>query len=360
MANPYELWQTRKLLGVYRATKPETWYFGQFFTAGQMRSETEWIDFEKLPLRSRKLAPFVQPMGRGHGVDLDKAQGLRFKPANLVVEDPVDPLKPLTYQPGIDSSLLDFEDITPERRLQLIKAMLIAEHRLYIERRWEWMKARAIIDGQVTCNYKDGTSVVVDFRRDADHTEVLTSGNRWGDAGVSILDKIKQVNDTMANAEHGGAVTRITMGGSVAPIVQKSAEILAHMDINTKGGVHSVDRGIMPSAKVFKLGEVFFGGQSGQKVELWVNNETYTADNGTETRYLGANEVLFTSTAEAIGGWECFGRIIDPDAKYQPVPIFPKNFVTGERVKTENLSAESAPLFVPINPDATYKLTATA
>jgi hypothetical protein len=360
MANPYELWQTRQLLGVFRDSKPETFYFGRLFP-NQMLSDSEWIDFEKLPVRSRKLAPFVKPLGRGHGVFTDKVDGYRFKPANVVVEDSVDPLRPLTMQPGIDPSMLDVRQrLSPMQRLSLIKAQMLREMQLAVERRWEWMRARAIIDGKVTCVYKDGASVLVDFKRDAGHTETLTSGNYWGDTGVSILDHVKTIMDTMVDADFGGLPTRITMGGGVATVVRKDAEILDHLDVNKRGGVHTVDRGIAPSDKIFKFGELFIGGASGHVIELWVNNETYTADNGTQTRYLGNNEIIVESSPEAINGYECFGQIVDKDAQYQAIPMFPKNFETGERVKVENLSVESAPLFVPINPNATYKATVIA
>jgi len=359
MANPYELWQTHDLLGVFRDSRPETWYFGQYFT-NQMRSTSEWIDFEKLPVRSRRLAPFVKPMGRGHGVLTDRVDGFRFKPANIVVEDSVDPLRPLTFQPGIDSSMLHPTQISPMERLELIKMAMIDEFITSIERRWEWMRSQAIINGAVTIAYKDGQSVSVDFQRAAGHTEVLGSGFRFGETGVSVLDKVKSIMDTMNDAEFGGFPTRWTMGGDVATVVRDDAEIKEHLDLNIKGGVHDIDRGLAPSGKVYKFGELAIGGGSGQKIELWVNNETYTNESGTQTRYLGAKESVFTSTPEAINGYECFGRIVDKDAGYEAIPIFPKNFETGERVKVENLSAESAPLFVPINPNATYKLTPIA
>jgi hypothetical protein len=165
--------------------------------------------------------------------------------------------------------------------------------------------------------------------------------------------------DTMVNAQFGGLPTRITMGGAVSTVVSKNQEILDHLDIMVKGGVHVIDRGIAPSDKIYKFGELFVGGQSGHKIELWVNNETYTV-NGTQTRYLGNNQIVVESSADAINGYECFGRIVDKDAQYQALPMFPKNFETGERTKVENISIESAPLFVPINPNATYKATVLA
>jgi hypothetical protein len=360
MANPYELWSTRKLLGVFRDVKPETRYFGQFFTK-QMRSDDEWIDFEKLPVRNRELASFVKPMGRGKGVTAQVVQGYRFKPANLVVEDSVDPLRPLTFQPGIDFSMLEGGNgrLSPMQRKELIKAQMAQDLIDMVERRWEWMRAQAIINGTVVCAYVDGSSVTVDFQRAAGHTETLGGGNRWGDSGVSILDHIASIVDEMNAAAFGGVPTRITMGGGVAAVMRNDEEIKAHMDINMTGGVHRVDRGLAPADKVYKFGELFIGGASGQVIELWVNNETYTVD-GSETRYLANNAIVATSTATAINGYECFGMIVDPDAEYQPLPLFPKNFQTGERVKVENLSVESAPLFVPINPNATYKATVIA
>ncbi len=361
--NPYELWTTHKLLGTFRDTKPEDWYFGQFFQ-NQMRSTDEWIDFEKLPIRGRKLAPFVKPLGRGHGLFQDRIQGFRFKPANTVLEDAVDPLRPLTFQPGIDGSMFDTNRLTPMQRLGLIKMEMMNEMLLGTERRWEWLKARAIIDGKVQITYRDGTSVLVDFQRAAGHTQTLTSGNRWGDSGVSILSQIQSDVDLMNNAEFGGMPTRITMGGNVPAVVRADQEILAHMDRNISGGTVVVERGVISGAngggKVYKFGELTVGGASGQRIELWVNNETYTADDGTQLRYLGANEVVYTSTPEAIKGYECFGMIVDKDAQYQAIPAFPKNFETGERVKVENLSVESAPLMVPINPNATLKKTVLA
>ena len=146
-------------------------------------------------------------------------------------------------------------------------------------------------------------------------------------------------------------------------VMRQDVEIRAMMDLFRPVGAIDIERGLVSGGpnggKVFKVGTIGVGGNSGQQIELWVNNETYT-QNGAQVRYLGTNEVVFTSTPEAIMGYRCFGRIKDVDAKFQALPIFPKNFVTGERVKTENMSFESAPLHVPVNPNATYKLTAIA
>jgi len=361
MAAPYELWETHTSLGVMRATKAEDWYFGQFFNR-TILSEDEWIDFEKLPILGRKLAPFVKPLGRGRSVYTDSARATRFKPAYTIIDEVIDPLEGLSMIAGIDQSMLSPNKLNVMQRRALLKMQKTEQAMKATRRRWEWLRSQAIINAAVTITYEDGSAVVVDFARDADHTETLTGGDRWGEVGVSILDHIQTIVETMNNAEFGGMPTRMTMSSAVAAIVRADDEILAHMDINMVGGSVSVERGVVAGGpnggKVYKFGEVMIGGASGAKIELWVNDETYDNNAGTATRYLAANTVIFTSTADQIMGYDCFGMIIDLDAQYRALPIFPKNYVTGDDVKVEHLSFKSSPIMVPINPDATYKVVA--
>lgn len=355
MANPYELWDTRTALGAMRATKPETWQFGQFFTR-QVTTESEWIDFEKLPVPSRRLAAFVKPMGRGTSVYDDSSRSARFKPANIVVEEQIDPLRLLSTAPGIDS-MLDPVTLSPMQRRDLLRVAMTEQAMAAIERRYEWMCAKAIIDGKVTVTYEDGQQVLVDFGRAAGQTATYTSGNRFGDSGISFMDKIQGIIDTMVDAEFGGIPTKIIMGGSVWSVIKSDTTLNKAMEFEAQRTDVNIERGLIGSTgKVFKVGSISVGGPSGQTIELWVNNETYVDNSGTTQRYLGAKEVVLTADPSAIMGLRCFGRIVDMDANFGAIPIFPKNFMKGDRVKTEHMSWESAPLFVPVNPDATYKI----
>jgi hypothetical protein len=359
MANPYELWQTHTLLMSMRPKKPENWYFGQFYLPeNTMLIEDEWIDLEKLPLEGRELAPFVKPLGRGHSVYVDRSTHSRFKPAYVIVEEDISPLDGLTVIAGIDPSIIDMSRrLSILERRRALKALKSQAARKSVERRWEWLRAKSIIVGKVTITYKDGTSVLVDFQRNSNHTETLAGGNRWGQAGVSIMDHIQRVCDSMNNADFGGLPSRMTIGSDMWTVLRKDAEIIANMDkFRAVGGV-TIERGIVAAAdggKVFKVGDISVGGGSGASIEIFVNNETFSSG----TRYLGANEVIFTSTPDAIRAFSCYGRIIDQDADFQAVPIFPKNFTTGDDVKTEHMSFKSAPLMPVLCPDATYKVTA--
>lgn len=362
--NPYDLWTSRKTLGVLRDTKAETVsYYRQWFPY-QHRSTDEYIDFEKLPIRTKRLAPFALPLGPGGSVYDDSAKAYRFKPAYVKLDDSIDPLKPLTYQPGIDESRFDANKLSPKQRLDLLKLAIVAAHRNAWDRRMEWLAARALIDGTVTLVGDNYPSTVVNFQRAAGHTVALGVGDRFGDTDVSILDFFKEQIQKMCDAEFGNMPTRATVSGAVAAIMVKDTEIRAHMDINETGGVHRVDRSILvadPKApRVYKFGELSVGGNSGAMIELYVNDETYQSNTGTHIRYQPANELLLTSTPDAVMGHECFGRIVDQDADYEAIPLFGKNYTTGDDIKVEHISHKSSPLQVPINPNATLKATVIA
>lgn len=363
-SNPYELWQRSKLLGVMRDVRRETWQFADYFATTYLSNE-EYIDFEKIPLRGRKVAPYVMPKGRGLSVYSDRQIAYRFKPANVVVEEPIDDDKGLTFEAGIDTSMIhpEMQITDPMVRRALLKANMTAEAVLSIERRWEQQRAEALRTGKLSITYLSGESFLLDFQRAAGHTEVLTSGNRFGDSGVKVMNVIQRILDTMNNAEFGGVPVKIVMGGLVWAAIREDAGLLAAMDAFRPYGNINIERGLVSGGsnggKVYKVGTIGVGGNDGQTIELWVNNETYDV-NGSQVRYIGANEMLFLSTPSAIMGVRAFGRIKDIDAKFQAIPIFPKNYMTGDRVKTENLSFESAPLMVPVNPNATYLLTPVA
>lgn len=367
----YERWERSTLLGVMRDVKREDWMFAPYFTRTVLATD-EYIDFEKLPVMGRKVAPYVLPKGRGLGVYGDRQVAYRFKPANVVVEESVDDSKGLTFEAGIDPSMLHEEmDINdPMVRRELLKAQMTAEAVRAVERRWEQQRAEVIRTGKLSITYLSGESYLLDFQRASGHTEVLTSGNRFGDSGVSVLDTIERIANTMNNAEFGGIPVRIVMGGGVWSVIRKDAELRQAMKDYAEFGVRSpgfaqvnINTGPMVGApnggKVMMVGTVGVGGPGGQAIELWVNNETYDVA-GSQVRYVPTNQMVFLGAADAIMGHMCFGRILDLDAEFQALPIFAKNFVTGERVKTEQLSFESAPLAVPINPNATYQLTPIA
>lgn len=356
-SNPYEVWDTRKSLGVFRDLKPTPSYWRQFFP-NSITSTDEWIDFEKLPAQVRKLAPFVRPLGAGKPIYQDSSTSFRFKPAYIKVKDAIDPLAPLVKRPGVDRSMLNESDLTPMQRRELLRLAMTQQHVTSIERRWEWMCARAIIDGKVTIEGEEYPAVELDFRRASNHTIVKsTPGTYWGDSGVSIFDELQAWIDRMFNAPFGGFPTRLTMGSKVWTVFRKDPEIQKHMDMTVREPRATVERGLISPEKVVKVGELIVGGSSGAAIEVYLYSDTYVDENGVERPFLAPTDIVLTASPDQIMGYQCFGAIIDPYSRYQAMPIFPRNWIEQGDPAVEYMMHQSAPLMVPVNPNATLKAT---
>lgn len=355
---PYELWNTRKSLGVMREVEPAFNYWQDLGFGLQMNSTTEWIDFEKLPVIGRKLAPFVRPLGAGKPIYQDSSTAFRFKPAYVKIKEVIDPLMPLVKRPGIDDSMLSESDVSPMQRRDLIRAAMTIQAVNAIERRREWMAAKAIIDGKYTVSGEEYPAVLIDFLRAANQTIVKTSGNYWGETGVSIFDDIQTYADRMFNAPFGSFPTRLTITPKVWNVMRKDDEFMKHMDTNIRNPRATIERGLISADKVVKVGELQVGGASGATIEVWLYRDTFIDEtSGLETPFLVDGNVVLTGSTDRIQGYRCFGAIIDPYAKYQALEIFPRNWMEQGDPAVEYFLWQSAPLYVPVNPNATLKAT---
>jgi hypothetical protein len=359
-SNPFELWSFRKSLGMVRNVIPQFSYWLPMF-GQQVNSTDEYIDFEKLPALNRRLAPFVRPAGTGKPAYTDQSTGYRFKPAYIKLKDAVDSQRVLTKIPGIDSILDPAVANNPMARREALKAAIAVQHVRLIERRWEWLSAKAVIDAAVTISGEDYPAVTLDFRRDAGQTITLGSGSRWGDSGISILDTIQTWADLMFQpvGGFGGFPVRITVGSKAWAVMRKDAEIKDNMNKFFPVTLN-VERGLIASEKVVKVGDLGIGGTSGVQMEVYLYRDSYQTDDGTETPILQPTDIVMTADPGALNGHRCFGAIIDPFAQYQSLDIFARNFMDDGDPAAEYLLHQSAPLMVPINPNATLKATVVA
>lgn len=345
----YELWNTSTMLGVMREQEELHTYWLDHLFPGVVTFDDEYIDFEKIPSQGRKLAPLVAPMAQGRPIYSEGSRVTRLKPAYLKPSDPVTPTRVFQKRPG---SLLSDAPVSPQARYNAIKADIIREHRDAIWRRWEWLAAKAAIDGRVTLSGPDYPTRVVDFGRAAGHTVVLGSGDRWGDAGVSIMDDIQTWMELMHDAEFGGAPTRITVGTDVWKVVRKDPEIRDLMDKNFRGSDDvTISRGLIGT------GEIRFVGRLEANLEVYVYNDYYH-ENGVVTRLMSAKDIVLSSPA--VQGFRCYGAIQDAHAQFRAAPIFPRNWLPQTDPAIEQILHQSAPLMVPVNPNATFKATVVA
>jgi hypothetical protein len=254
----------------------------------------------------------------------------------------------LRRRPG---ELLSPNPDSPSQRYQAIKADITAQHRNAIERRWEWMAAQAALYGSVTVEGPDYPTQVVDFQRAANHTVVKTTGNFWGQAGVSIMDDIQAWMDRMQLAKFGGVPTRMTVGVTAWGALRKDAEFKDMMDTQFRGTDGSeFNRGLLQPGQVRNVGNL------GGFLDVYVYNDFYEVG-GTSTPFMDARDILLTGPA--VEGYRCFGAILDQSANFAPVEIFPSNWVENDP-PVEFLMAQSSPLMVPLNPNATLRARVVA
>lgn len=356
MSAPYKVWETRRSLGVFRDIDPAPTYWLELF-GYTINSTDEWIDFEKLPAVGRKLAPFVRPLGSGKPLYEDSSGAFRFKPAYIKVKDAIDPLAPLVKKPGVDRSMLDESSLSANQRRDLLRLAMTAQHVQAIQRRWEWMAAQAIINAEITVEGEEYPAVQLDFKRDGSHSVTKTPGTYWGDSGVSIFDDIQTYADRMVDAEFGGFPTRITITPKVWNVWRKDKEIMEHMDTQIRGSAANVERGLISSDKIVKVGELMVGGASGAVIEVYLYRDKYQTDGGSMVDFMSDGDIVMTGSQDAIMGYRCYGAIIDPYSNYQPLEIFPRSWMETGDPAVEYMLHQSAPLMVPVNPNATLRAT---
>lgn len=323
------------------------------FYPNTFQSTQEEIRFDKIKA-SRRIAPFMLPNLPGRPIMRNEGETITsFKPAYTKPKDSIRPSENIAMTPGEISRRLPL--MSPQARYDQEVQRITREHRLAIQRLWEWMAARALIDGQITIDYDNGPSVVISFGRDAAHEIVLGAGARWGDVGVDIFQNLQDWIDIVAAAEFGGSVTDVLMGAQAAARFLASDDIKDKLDTNFRGseGV-SINRGLIT---VDPLNPFTLLGTLGSGVRCWrvagVGN-TFQNDDLSTTEILGAKEVLLASPA--VDGVKAYGAILDADAELNPLPVFPKMWRQQDPSATFIMS-QSAPLMIPVNPNATFKAT---
>lgn len=346
----FSVYDTRTLLGVIRdeeLMRPPSSYWLDLCFDTVVNFTDEFIDFSKLT-DSRKLAPLVVPTAQGRPVYSAAERLSRVKPAYVKPKDVVSDSRMIRRVAGF-GELADPTPKTPQQRYDATIADILSQHRRSIERRWEWLAAKAVIDGKVTLEGEAYPTVIVDFERDSGHTIVLGAGSRWGDTGVSIVESLQSMINSIRRAPFGGPVNRLTVGTDVWDVMRVDPEIKELLNTNYRQG----------TAATLNLGlregvEAEYVGRLSENLEIWVYSDYYENEAGTMVPFMGAKEIVLTG--RNVKGVRAFGAIQDVAASFQPLAIFPKMWPEQDPSVTFVMS-QSAPLMVPVNPNNTMKAT---
>jgi hypothetical protein len=352
MAINATIYDTATLLGVIRDNRtmqPPVAYWLPLCFPNVINFTDEYIDFSKLS-ENRKLAPLVVPTAQGVPIYSAAERMVRVKPAYLKPKDPVTASRMIKRQAGF-GELNANAPSTPQSRYNAIVADIMRQHRWSIERRWEWMAAQAIIEGEVILEDERYPRTVVNFGRASDQDVTLGGSVQWGDAGISIIASVASMRETMRTAPFGGAGNRITMGSDAWAKMQADDEIreLLNTDLRAFNNGMSLNLGLADGT-----GEVEFVGRLSGTVELVVYSDYYQDEDGDVVPFLATNDIVITGPN--VQGYRCFGAIQDVAASFQALEIFPKMW-NEEDPSATLIMNQSAPLMVPLNPNATFHAT---
>jgi hypothetical protein len=338
-----EHYDTTTLVGVIRGLDPAvTPYWLDLAFPRQITFDTEEIQFDMVT-ETRKLAPFVAPTHQGKVQSRKGFSAKSFRPAYIKPKDVLVPGRALTRMAG--EALTG--TLSAGARWNAHLAELLRLQREEITRRWDWMAARAVIDGSVTVSGDDYPTVNVDFGRHTDNTMTLTGTAQWDDSAANPLGNIETIRTTVRKRARAG-VTRLTFGldawaefiedDNVQALLRNDVRNSPDTNFNARigeGGPYE-SRGVLSGKGVGSL-------------ELYTYSDTYETDNdGTEADYLDPGWVV--ATGPGLQGVRCFGAIMDSAAGLAPMAMFPKMWPNQDPSVTYVMT-QSAPLMVPAQPN---------
>ncbi|MBR0649518.1 major capsid protein [Roseomonas terrae] len=301
------------------------------FFPGIIEYDSEEVSIDVI-VGKRRLAPFCSPLVQGKLVESRGFTTNSFKPPYIKDRRPLDPRRPLKRIAG---EKLGGALSAAERELAIIEQEL-EDQMAMIDRRLEWMAASALATGTITVVGEGFPDTVINFSRPSGLTITLTSGDRWGEAGVSPSANIETWATTVLQ-ESGAAVTDIVFTPmawnyfKADPAIEKAIDFQRAGDSNVNLGGGRVAGGQ-------------YKGHWGNYA-LWLYNDWYIDPvDGQEKPMLADGTVLLGS--EDLEGERAFGAIIDPEFAYGALAYAPKSWIEKDPAR-RILLMQSAPLVIP-------------
>lgn len=340
--------------GIQRRIKTAPRFWLTEFYKRQINFDTEWIMFDRVFEDNRKLAPFVVPNVAGRPGRLNGFESDRFKPAYSKQKDVVDYTMHMDRMAGEALG----GDMTIDQRRDAVVAYLLMQQKEKLQNTFNWLAARATIDGKVLISGEDYPDTLVDFRRHANLTITLTGAAKWDQATANPLQDLKEAR-IEANGQSGARIRTVVFGANAWDLFTQRVDLKDILDTRYRGvqadsitRINALTDGYPDSIEY--MGRL--AGVNGQgAIDCWVDTTRFiNPETGLEDYYLDQNTVCGVAP-EAMGGTRCFGAIKDKKAGYRAMEFFFKNWEI-EDPSQEYLLTQSAPLMVPRDPNATYSM----
>lgn len=353
-----ELYDTMTLLGVLDRQQPDPLFFLQFFP-DEITFTTEKIMWDEISEDRYVLAPFVAPHVEGRVMDRGGFDTRSFKPAYVKPKHDIDVNQQFKRRAG---ESLATGSLTPQARYNATIAENFRLEREMIERRINWMAAKAMIEGAVVVEGEDYPRVTVDFQRDGDLSEVLTGTARWGQSAANPLGDL-QTKMKRSRRLSGGRITDVIMGEEAYDKFYANSDVRELLKTDIRTGESSADASILgmgDSDKDAALKAILVGGQNTNRLRIWTYAGYFHQRDPatgvlTEGYYIDPNAVV--GIGNKMSGVQTFGAIKDPNAGLRAMRMFPRivDKKNDDPAKEYTLT-QSAPLPIPREPNNTFKL----
>jgi hypothetical protein len=351
----FEIYTTADLIEVIRVqpANPQNFWL-DMFTAGTIASDKEAILFDQIGPDFR-LAPFVAPNVQGRVMRNQMYQTRSFRPAYVKPKHVVDPNQVRSRRVG--EGLLG--TMTLEERWDAAVAENMLVERQSIERRWDWMAAQAVIEGEVIVEGDDYPRVIVSFFRDGSLELTLAGTNQWDDPASDPMADIALMRKRAFDLS-GSPVTRLIFGTDAWAAFSTHAKVLPLLDVLRRGSTTDFNRTGLSDGAPYEFQGFLAGAQGQGRLDLYTYagyyHEVSEAGVITNVQILDPGSVV--GVGGGMNGYRMFGAIMDKKANLQPLSMFPKMWENEDPSLTYTMT-QSAPLMVPAQPNNTFKIKAT-
>ncbi len=341
------LYDTAELLTAVRtvARPVDTFWLDMFTGTHQSMSETIYFDeVEQL----RRMAVFTAPGATARVSEVAGFGTNAFRPAYTKPKHEFNPEQAFHRMPGEGFG----GTMSPQARADAIILDYLAQERSQITRLWDWMAAQAVMNGSVVVTGEDYPTRTVSFGRNASLASTLLTTERWSQSTGTPLADIEEMRQLCFSIGRT-RINKLIMGLAAWRYFISFSDVrdMLKTDVRSSSSVLNLVTGGDGADREMRG---VLSGPAGQgTLEVWTYNGGYDDADGTSHDILDTNTVI--GVGPGMNGFKCFGAIRH-GRQLLPLAMFPRQWDTTEDPVRCFTQTQSAPLMVPGQPNATFKL----
>ena len=335
------LFDTATLQGVVAALPtPKIGLSGKYFpTVIESASREIHFDIEGTDL---EMTPFCSPLVEAPIMGRKGFQTKTFRPAYLNEKTPFTVAGFQTRQLGEKIG----GELTPHQRMQRALGLDIRDKMARLERRFDWMATRAMLDGKITVQGRGMEKVVVDFGRSPDKEVVLSGGQRWGQGGVKPLELLHEwagKTDT--------PISDFYLSADAYAMLRADEAVQKRMDTNLRG-TNTISNDAILGRDMTLMGML-------DGFRIWVMPNVMVKDEEGKAEELFPKKTVLGVSDQSFVGARHFGAIEDVEAAENGLAqgMYHISTWVNKDPSVRFVMLQSSSLMVPYRPNATFKAT---